>query len=211
VGKTHVSAALVGRLRSLGREVAALKPVETGVAEGEVGADAARLAQSSGFHVKHPCYAFEPPISPHLAARRIGCRIELSEVSRWVAAHRAPYQLVETAGGLLSPLSESTTNLDLTVQLDPDALVLVAANRVGVLHDVSVCLRVLRLEHPQLVERTAVALSHTPDPDPSATSNGEELRRLGIAERVVEFPCEPVDHEDSASAARELLAHLGLE
>ena len=50
--------------------------------------------------------------------------------------------MVETAGGLCSPLKvaqgKALTNLDLLRDLDPGVWVLVAADRLGVLHDVEV-------------------------------------------------------------------------
>lgn len=206
VGKTHVAVAVAVLLRRRGEGVAALKPVETGVRE--AAPDATRLAEAAGFHVKHPCYGFEPPISPHLAARQAGQSIDLDLLADWVDRYRARWQLVETAGGLLSPLSDCHTNLDLAVRLAPWRLVLVAPNRIGVLHDVTACLVALEARQPRLRERTRVALSAPDAPDASSATNRAELERLGLSLPTIEFPRRPHDASASREAAARLLDSL---
>ena len=73
IGKTHLSVALVAYLARAGRQVCGLKPIESGVPPGAVGEDATALAAAGVFHVKQPQpYALPDPVSPHLAARRLG-------------------------------------------------------------------------------------------------------------------------------------------
>jgi len=80
-------------------------------------------------------------VAPHLAARRAGVRIDLKEIQRWLGEHPAPVVAVETAGGLFSPLTDKGfTNADLVTALAPAALVLVAPDRLGVLHDLTATL-----------------------------------------------------------------------
>ena len=87
VGKTHVSAALVGAAARARLRVAGLKPVETGVGVDAEGTDAAVLSRAAGvFHVKHSLYGLPDPVSPHLAARRAHVRIDLGTLRRWVDA-----------------------------------------------------------------------------------------------------------------------------
>ncbi|RYE86634.1 MAG: dethiobiotin synthase, partial [Myxococcales bacterium] len=115
VGKTFVTAALAAALRRRGVDVAAWKPVASGVTPGEPAADASELAAALGRPIEPPLHSFEPPLSPHLAARRAGVAIDIDALAaraHALAAGRA-VTLVETAGGLLSPLSDTTTNADL--------------------------------------------------------------------------------------------------
>lgn len=206
VGKTHLGEALAAALVTRGERVAALKLVETGAGGGLT--DAARLASAAAFHVKHACYEFTEPVSPHLAARRMGVRIDLEHLRHWTLRHDAPWQVCETAGGLLSPLSAAHTNLDLATHLEPTAALLVGPDRLGVLHDVSVCVAAVRTLAPLLLDRLHVALSAPATPDASSGTNGPELERLGVADRVHWFPrCEPTG-EPSQRAARELLDRL---
>ena len=118
------------------REIAAigLKPVETGVGPLGSGSDGpsdqqrlweASLAfhvkhsASPAFHVKQSLYAFPQPVSPHLAARMAGQRIDLGAILRWIEEQSAPLVVVETAGGLFSPLGPGLTNADLARALQP--------------------------------------------------------------------------------------------
>ena len=187
IGKTQLGVALLTALTSAGVEVAGLKPVESGVQD-NVTTDAQLLAGAASFHVKPPPpYLLAAPLSPHVAAPMEGITICLSPILHWVNAVAADWVLVETAGALLSPLAPGLTNLDLTVALEPAALILVAPDRLGVLHDVTAALFALRTMAPQLPE-PVVALQAPPEPDASTGTNGGELMALGISRAAVTFP-----------------------
>ena len=228
VGKTYVSVALVTAWRKLGVSAIGLKPVETGVEPGrEAETDARRLKEAAGtdggagveaegglFHVKHPVetasppgppHRFVPPISPHLAARQAGTAIHLSALRAWTLAHPRPL-LVETAGALFSPLSPSATNFDFVLALEPCQLLLVAADRLGVLHDLTVTLALMRARGRG---PDAIVLS-APAPDTSTGTNAGELASLGIARVDAVFPHGPSSPGDPALAAAErVLRRLG--
>ncbi len=196
VGKTFVTTALARALSARGHPVAAVKPIETGHAtvsdDPPSGSDAERLVLAGTPVVvrPHPLYLFRDPISPHLAARRTGTSIDLSQVLGWVrqaesglqdtAIHYTtyPYLLIETAGGALSPLGEATSNLDLALALGPALWLLVAPDNLGVLHDVRATLAALQAlaRSPDFVVLTAAR-----PPDSSTGTNGPELVHLGIA------------------------------
>jgi dethiobiotin synthetase len=202
IGKTHLGVALLRALAEAGVSVAGLKPVESGVGSGTT--DAELLDRAGVFHVKHPPpYALEEAVSPHLAARHAGVTIRLEPIVDWVGRSEAAWTLVETAGALLSPVSEVTTNLDLTVALEPDAVVLVAPDRLGVLHDVTAALFAYRHLAPQLPE-PVVALQASAEADTSTGMNAAELVGLGIARTVVSFPRAAVDAAEMRERAREL-------
>jgi dethiobiotin synthetase len=204
IGKTHLGVALVRALAGEGAEVAGLKPVESGVGGGET-SDAALLGAVGTFHVKHPPpYALAAPISPHLAAEREGVTIRLDPIVAWVDSVEAAWVVVETAGGLLSPLAKGVTNLDLAVALAPDAVVLAAPDRLGVLHDVSAALLAWRVLAPGLAE-PVVALQAPGEVDASTGSNAAELVKLGIARRVVAFPRAETGAAATLVAVKELL------
>lgn len=198
IGKTHVSTALLACVRSRGLRCRGLKPIESGA--GAMASDAVRLGEAAG-RVVAPRYAFDAALSPHLAARRCGVVIELSQVAAWVSTERRGLTVVETAGGLLSPLDDSgQSNLDLCVALDPDAVVAVAKNELGTLHQVASLM--LALSSSGLRERTTVVLNQFHD-GPAQTSNREELLRLGLADRVVVLGPDP---EPGAASLFEALA-----
>jgi dethiobiotin synthetase len=172
-----------------------LKPIESGVDHSTAvsTSDAAQLSKAGLARPEREgaFYAFPDAISPHLAARRAGVRIELNQISDWVAreeagmahhalshmAHAASWTLIETAGGVFSPLSESATNFELALALGPAVWILVAANALGVLHDVSATL------HAMQARRRApdhVLLSCAREADASTASNAHELAALSI-------------------------------
>lgn len=207
VGKTHLGVALLRALAGAGVVVAGLKPVESGVGAGTT--DAELLDRAGVFHVKQsPPYALAAPVSPHLAARQEGAMIRLQPILSWVAQSEAEWTLIETAGALLSPLSPLLTNLDLTAALEPDAVVLVAPDRLGVLHDITATLFAYRMLAHHLPEPT-VALQTPAAADTSTGSNAPELLELGIARTVVTFPRGATESPAVQAAAMALAQVLG--
>lgn len=155
--------------------------------------DHAALRSGSTFHVKHfleLAYGLEAPVSPHLAARLEGVTIDVAEVVRRACdlRRRADVVVVELPGGLFTPLTPRHLNVDLARALDPTSLLLVAANRLGVLHD---ALSATRAAAAAGLALTAIVLSPaalSPSAvDASLTSNAAELQAF-VATDVVDLP-----------------------
>ena len=181
IGKTHLACAL---LRAWGRrsKVCGVKPVESGVA-GILGDDAIRLAAASTFHVTHPPpYTFPDPISPHLAARRVGAEVRPDVIARYVAEVReaAEGTLVELAGGLFSPVTDRALNADIARMLQPTATLLVAPDRLGVLHDLGATTRAAEREGVRLAGVALVA-PELPDASTGNERRGDALGDGGSA------------------------------
>lgn len=143
IGKTHVACQLVS-LGCLQGTAWGFKPIETGVV-GD-GPDASALGAVSSFHVKHlldSSFVFAEGLSPHLAARGEGRSISVATICEKVRDLRGAVDLliVELAGGLFTPLEEEVFNADLAIALAPDRVVLVAPDRLGVLHDLGATTR----------------------------------------------------------------------
>ena len=184
VGKTHVAAALA-RVSKL----PAWKPVVSGGLE-----DVERLGAAP------PLASLKEPISPHLAARREGVVLSAQAI---VDATKET-MIVESAGGLYSPLSDEETNADVAQLYGERALVvLVAPDRLGVLHDVGACVRAAEADG---ITFAAVALSAPAQADASTGTNAAEIERLGLADTVVMFPRARVEDEATRKAATELYA-----
>lgn len=209
VGKTHFSVALLHALSLQGRSAVGLKPVESGIGAEE--SDSARLAAASTFHVKHPApYRLPDPVSPHLAARRVGVEITPARIVDWVTECSAPWTIIESAGGLLSPLAPSFTNLDLLQMLAPDLVVLVGVDRLGTLHDVGACLLALATDAAEL-PRPNVVLQTPEVADTSTGTNAEELVTLGMVKHVTLIPRGAPVGRPVAEATLGLLARLQLQ
>jgi dethiobiotin synthetase len=208
VGKTHLSVALLHALGLQGRSAVGLKPVESGLGQGE--SDAARLAAASTFHVKHLApYQFPDPVSPHLAARRVGVEVSPARIVDWVAECSAPWTIVETAGGLLTPLAPALTNLDLLQMLAPDIVLLVGVDRLGTLHDVAACLLALATDRATL-PAPVVVLQAPEVADLSTGTNAEEMIALGMVQHVELVPRGAPSDRPVAEAMLVLLERLQL-
>ena len=174
VGKTHVTETL---LRAWGRTelVCGVKPIESGVPAGSEGDDSRRLRQASTFHVKQsPPYVFEPPVSPHLAARESGVTVDPVVVREFVAAatEGAAGAIVELPGGLYTPIGVGLLNADLARLFGPARLLLVAPNRLGVLHDIGAATRAASASGLRI---DGIILSETNAPDESSPTNAAEV------------------------------------
>ena len=197
VGKTHVACGLVAHGVALGLRCAGLKPIESGVDEG-VETDAMRLQGYANVRAPAALYAFAQPVSPHLAARESGRRISVRKTLDWVAAVRADLRVVETAGGLMSPLAPLVWNRHVVEGLAPDGVVVVAPDRLGVLHEVGATLCALG----RLGSVVAVALSEVGAGDASTGTNGAELLEAGVVNGpVAVFPRGEVDDRRNGAAA----------
>jgi dethiobiotin synthetase len=139
VGKTVVAAALAAWCRARGIDVGVMKPVASGgrwVRDGArrrlVSDDALALARASGAHdpwalVNPVC--FREPIAPWAAARRERRKIEAAALGRAFAelAGRHEFMIVEGAGGLLLPISDTETMGDLAARFSLPLLVVARA------------------------------------------------------------------------------------
>ena len=133
VGKTVVACALTRGLKSLGLRVAVMKPVAAGSVRTALGlrnADALVLAQASNvpstYEQVNP-YCFEPPVSPHIAAKDVGISVDTDIIRRgFVAlAQACDWVVVEGAGGWLAPINERQTVADMAWALGIPALMVV--------------------------------------------------------------------------------------
>ncbi len=178
IGKTHVAEALLLAWRAQGIRAAGLKPVESGV-DGTAPSDSARLEAASTFHVKPFGYALRTPVAPHLAARREGVVLDLEPIRAAVASAREQTEvvLVELPGGLFSPFAEDSLNAEVAASFAADSVLLVAPDRLGVLHDV---ISTARAAAAVPVRIDAVILVAPELPDLSTGTNAGELRgRIG--------------------------------
>ena len=133
VGKTRVATLLVRALKSEGLRVGVMKPVSAGGLE-----DVHALRDASGvqddLEVINPV-ALEEPLSPNLAAERAGATIDVdalvSDYRR--LSDRYDITIVEGAGGLLVPLTDTASIADLASQITLP-LILVARAALGTIN-----------------------------------------------------------------------------
>jgi len=169
IGKTYVSCALIRALKARGAVVDAFKPVVSGFdPKDAAGSDPARLAAALGdpgavFHIAPRRY--RAPLAPNIAARLEGDTLVLDDMVIDAVARAAELRdgllLVEGAGGVMSPLTDSQTNLDMITALGAPVL-LVAGSYLGTISHILTALVALRavkvsesLDAPDLAQTVA--------------------------------------------------------
>jgi dethiobiotin synthetase len=192
VGKTEVAAALVTGWRARGLDVGVMKPAQSGVEDGEpTDADRLRDAAGGGDSLELVCpYSLRAPLAPAVAARLEGVEISLPHLIACAGelARRHQALVVEGAGGLLVPLTESHTYADLAVALGLPVL-LVARAGLGTVNHVALTCEALRargLAVAGVVLNRATAAS-----DPSEPHNAAEIERLSAVRVIASLPFEP--------------------
>ncbi len=214
VGKTHVAERILRALAHQGRDALGYKPVESGTATlaNQADSDIERLARASSFHVKHPLKSLTlaAPVSPHIAARLERATIDLDAIRAEVARARrsdAALLLVELPGGAFSPLTETTLCADFARGFPDARVLLVAPDRLGVLHDVGAATRACAAVGLPL---HGIVLSAAASDDASVATNAAELSgvtAVPLRARLPRAPPDsPIDEGDPAwHLARSLL------
>jgi len=142
VGKTWVACALARALRARGLVVAARKPVQSfGPDDPSAGTDAAVLAEATGEHPgvvcpRHRWYAvaMAPPMAAEVLGRPPFTVADLADEVAWPPG--VGVGLVESAGGVRSPLAADGDTATLAAALRPERVVLVADAGLGTINAV---------------------------------------------------------------------------
>lgn len=158
IGKTFISAGLIRHWRAAGHRVDALKPVVSGFDPDEAAlSDSGVLLGALGQSVtpqeieRISPWRFKAPLSPDMAARREGRRIDVDELVNFCKSNIATYDgitLIEGVGGVMVPLDGERTVLDwmMLVQIP---VVLVAGSYLGTLsHTLTALDALLRWDIP---------------------------------------------------------------
>jgi dethiobiotin synthetase len=137
VGKTVLSALLVAAL-----DAVYWKPVQTGAVEGTDRESVRAWAEVPEERLPPERYRFDPPVSPHLAAREAGVRVELDPFG-FPSALRDRKWIVEGAGGAMVPLNECDLMRDLMRRVGLPVLV-AARTSLGTINHTLLTLAALR-------------------------------------------------------------------
>lgn len=142
IGKTFLVEKLCRILRGKKIAVKAVKPVASGFDISDPNSDSAKILVALGREISKnnldeitPWQFFEA-IAPHLAAEKLGQKIDFSEVKKFcqeeilAAKNHDQFLFIEAAGGVMTPLNEEKTFLDLAAELEIPVL-LVSANYLG--------------------------------------------------------------------------------
>ena len=153
VGKTIVTGGLAAALREQGVNVGVIKPVETGCLQDDGSffpADARFLKVMAGSDLPLDVicpFQFKEPLAPSVAAEREGTKIELDLLIKTFEQISAQHQftLVEGAGGVMVPLSQTFLLLDLVKSFKLPVLI-VSRAELGTINHTLLTLRALQAE-----------------------------------------------------------------
>lgn len=203
VGKTVVATALVAWLMADGVDVAAMKPIESGVGSD----DAELLHRASGFAGEMTDVRpirFDDPVSPLAAAAAKGSVIDtgLLDEAFWRLSRDRDAIVVEGAGGILVPITETVSYAQLFSRWNLE-IIIVAADRLGVINHL---LLTVMAAVAQRLRIRGIVLNSTPEDaataDPSRLSNELLLRQLLPQLPLIRFS--PVaDHRNLTLLIRE--------
>ena len=210
IGKTYVSCALIRALKARGAAVDAFKPVVSGFDPRDAtGSDPARLAAALGdpggvFRIAPRRY--RAPLSPNIAARLEGQTLSLDDMVIDAMARTAETRdgllLIEGAGGVMSPLTDTATNLDMIAALGAPVL-LVAGSYLGTISHVLTALVALRAARARVA---TVVMSESLDA-PDLTQTAQAL--TPFLDGISLFIAPRRDAWNAAALADHLLASIG--
>lgn len=186
-GKTSITAALAVQLRARGKAVSILKPIISGWDENLLAEmDTSVLLKAIGRDVTESSisevspWRFKSPVSPDIAAKRQGEVVKIEDVITFINQKKQSTQsdilLVEGAGGLMTPVNDTSTMLDL-IEAVSLPVILVTGGYLGAIGHALLCIEALKnrgvvlhkvivnevspIEETQIEEMLASLSSHT--------------------------------------------------
>lgn len=180
IGKTLVMTSACWQLSRAGKKVTALKPIISGFDISDMQNDTARILQSLGRRVTAEAiheispWRFAAPLSPHMAAAREGKNIALDEVVKFCGQQQGDAVLAEGAGGVMSPINNHATMLDVMEALSWP-VILVAGSYLGALSHTLTALEALRARR---ITVTAVVVSESEHSAMGLTETKETVEKF---------------------------------
>ena len=193
VGKTVVTAGLVGRLRAQGYDAIGVKPCQTGHPPDD---DAEFVRQACGDEAAAFCGEYlEPALAPAVAAREAGVELSYDEIREACAEALAAREI-----GVRVPLAEGMDVIDLVADLQLPTVV-VSRSGLGTLNHTALTVEALEARDIPvrgivLNEFEGATLAERTNPDVLAEMTGYDVTTLP-----------PVDLSDP-TAAVDLVADL---
>lgn len=171
VGKTLVAAWLLTQL-----DASYWKPVQAGVMPETDSSVVRRLAEIEADRILPEAYVLPEAIAPHEAARRAGIAIDMAKFVPPVSDRPL---VVEGAGGLMVPLTDTAYVIDLAAELHLP-LILVARSTLGTINHTLLSLEAIR--------RRGLPLAGVVINGPETPHNRAAIERYGQVEVIAEIP-----------------------
>ncbi len=171
VGKTLVSSWLLTQI-----DASYWKPVQAGVTPETDSWVVRRLAEIDPDRILPEAYVLPEAIAPHEAARRAGIAIDMA---RFVPPVSDRLLVVEGAGGLMVPLTDTAYVIDVAAELHLP-VILVARSTLGTINHTLLSLEAIR--------RRGLPLAGVVINGPETPHNRAAIERYGQVEVIAEIP-----------------------
>jgi dethiobiotin synthase len=178
VGKTVVAAALMHRYRKAA-PLRYWKPIQTGIEQDDDTAVVRALGDCVDSEILTEGLRLPRPLSPHLSARLAGVRIEIEPLIGLITAQAQTGWVIEGAGGVLVPLSDSDLMTDLIAKLGLPVLV-AARSGLGTINHTLLTLEALDRRRLSVA---GVVMVGEPNPE-----NRAAIEQFGSARLIGEMP-----------------------
>lgn len=197
IGKTIASAVILARYGPRLR-LGYWKPIATGAVEGRDTLEVKRLSGDVA-DILEESYLFDPPVSPHLAARRARRPIVPDRILEQLVAHaleeRERSLVIEGIGGVQVPITDGGYMVAHLAQDLHLPCIVVAASTLGTINHTLLTLEALRSRQ---VDVAGVVLS-----GPRDRENRRAIEKFGQVEVVGEIePIRPLTRAGVRRAAR---------
>ncbi len=161
IGKTYATCAIINWLANFNYQISAIKPIASGLCHTDFGLmneDVYQLQNASTFKlpwtIANP-FSFSEAIAPHIAARNQNRELHAQEVYKSIKKEidhykNLDYLFIEGAGGVMLPLNETETYLDILGQLQLP-IILVVGIKLGCLNHSLLSETVLNLHELPLI------------------------------------------------------------
>ena len=182
IGKTFITCALIHQLKNNNMNVHSIKPVMSGFADNKMEkSDAGLLLRvmnkeitAENINLISP-WRFSEAQSPHIAARNEGKDIAFSDVVGFCTAPcDSDIMLIETAGGIMTPLNDTASMLDLMLALGYPVL-LVTGSYLGAISHTLTALYTLLTKG---IHVQALIVSESPESTVALEDMSDTLRQF---------------------------------
>ena len=138
IGKTYITSVILKNNLSR-KKIIGIKPIAAGFSRNSINEDVQTLLDcqdSINDHYKINFYSLKKAVSPHIGTEEEGVQIDFNLIKQKINDLENEYDriLIEGVGGLLSPVDQSRTNLDLIRHLDIPVIVIIGL-KLGCIND----------------------------------------------------------------------------
>lgn len=157
IGKTFVTCAITSQMRKSGHNIMALKPLISGWENDVQNNDTLQILEALSLpHSKQNIEKISPwrfiaPLAPSMAARKENVVLDYNKIVDFCKAGLAAHDnlLIEGAGGVMAPLTDHKTNLDLIHDLNIPAI-LVTGTYLGAISHTLTAIKTLEASGTEL-------------------------------------------------------------